>query len=138
MSSSLPVSGGMDTGSISAVASKIIESMHTFTCGFELPENASDLEKYFDESENSHELARLMGTIHHELTLGSEAMPAAVNKVVWHLDEPRVGISYQFYRKLNSTIFFYTIKKGFSHTIKKQFLKQYEWRVFPHYKRYLS
>jgi asparagine synthase (glutamine-hydrolysing) len=91
------LSGGMDTGSITAVAARNINSMHTFTCGFHLPEGASELEKYFDESRESHDLAALMKTEHHELKLGPDAMAPVLPKVVWHLDEPRVGISYQVY-----------------------------------------
>jgi asparagine synthase (glutamine-hydrolysing) len=91
------LSGGMDTGAISAVAARRIPGMHTFTCGFALPEGASDLEQYFDERDESHRLARMLGTIHHELELGPAAMAPALPHVVWHLDEPRVGISYQVY-----------------------------------------
>jgi asparagine synthase (glutamine-hydrolysing) len=91
------LSGGMDTGSISAVAARNIPEMHTFTCGFDVPEDATELEQYFDEREESHLLARLLGTVHHELTLGPDAMAPSLPHVVWHLDEPRVGISYQVY-----------------------------------------
>lgn len=91
------LSGGMDTGAISAVAARRIPNMHTFTCGFDLPKGAAELEQYFDERNESHHLAHYLGTIHHELELGSEAMASALPRVVWHLDEPRVGISYQIY-----------------------------------------
>ena len=91
------LSGGMDTGAISAIAARRIPNMHTFTCGFDVPEGASALERHFDERDESHSLARTLGTIHHELGLGPEAMAPALPYVVWHLDEPRVGISYQVY-----------------------------------------
>ncbi|HLG17486.1 MAG TPA: asparagine synthase (glutamine-hydrolyzing) [Blastocatellia bacterium] len=91
------LSGGMDTGAISAVAARRIPNLHTFTCGFDLPAGASDLEQYFDERDESRGLARYLGTTHHELELGSDAMAPALPRVVWHLDEPRVGISYQIY-----------------------------------------
>ena len=91
------LSGGMDTGAISAVAARHIPCMHTFTCGFDLPEKASALERYFDEREESRGLASLLGTEHHELELGSDTMVSALPFVIWHLDEPRVGISYQVY-----------------------------------------
>ena len=91
------LSGGMDTGAISAVATRRIPDMHTFTCGFDLPEGGSHLEQYFDERNDSHRLAGHLGTVHHELELGPEAMAPALPHVVWHLDEPRVGISYQVY-----------------------------------------
>jgi asparagine synthase (glutamine-hydrolysing) len=91
------LSGGMDTGAISAVAARRIPEMHTFTCGFDLPKNPNDLERHFDERDESHSLARLLGTVHHELELGAEAMVPVLPNVVWHLDEPRAGISYQVY-----------------------------------------
>lgn len=89
------LSGGMDTGSISAVAVRNIPNIHTFTCGFAIPEGASHLEQYFDERPESRLLARLLRTDHHERELGPEAMAPALPHVVWYLDEPRVGISYQ-------------------------------------------
>ena len=91
------LSGGMDTGAISAVATRRIPDLHTFTCGFDLPEGASDFEQYFDERAESRELSSLLGTKHHELELGPQAMMPVLPRVVWHLDEPRVGISYQIY-----------------------------------------
>lgn len=91
------LSGGMDTGAISAVATRHIKNMHTFTCGFDLPRGASDLEKYFDEREESKHLATYLKTTHHELTLGPESMEPVLPTLVWYLDEPRVGISYQVY-----------------------------------------
>ena len=91
------LSGGMDTGAISAAATRHIPGMHTFTCGFDLPEGMGEFEQYFDERDESHRLARHLGTIHHELSLGPDAMAPALPHVVWHLDEPRVGISYQIY-----------------------------------------
>jgi asparagine synthase (glutamine-hydrolysing) len=89
------LSGGMDTGAISAVAVRRIPQMHTFTCGFDLPPRATELERFFDEREASDHLARYLGTTHHQLQLGADAMALSLPEVVWHLDEPRVGISYQ-------------------------------------------
>ncbi len=89
------LSGGMDTGSISAVAARRLSRMHTFTCGFRLPEKASDREKFFDERTLARLLADELDTVHHELELDETALPIALPRVVWHLDEPRVGICYQ-------------------------------------------
>jgi asparagine synthase (glutamine-hydrolysing) len=91
------LSGGMDTGSISAIASRHIRNMHTFTCGFDLPQGVTEQEQFFDEREESHRLAGRLATLHHELELGPDAMNSVLPHVVWHLDEPRVGISYQVY-----------------------------------------
>ena len=75
------LSGGMDTGAISAVAARRIPEMHTFTCGFDLPDDVSELEQHFDERDESHELARYLGTVHHELELGPDRMAAALPRV---------------------------------------------------------
>lgn len=91
------LSGGMDTGSISAVSARRIPGMHSFTCGFRLPPGVSQMEEFFDERDESERLACLLGTVHHELELGPKAMQPVLPAVVWHLDEPRVGISYQVY-----------------------------------------
>lgn len=91
------LSGGMDTGSISAVAARKIRPLHTFTCGFELPQGISEQEKHFDERRESQDLAEILGTRHHAIVLGRNAMEQVLPHVLWHLDEPRVGISYQVY-----------------------------------------
>ncbi len=90
------LSGGMDTGSIAAIAGRRLGRFHTFTCGFET-DGLEGLEARFDERHESRELARLLDTEHHELTLGPECFEPAIQRVVYHLDEPRVGICYQVY-----------------------------------------
>ena len=91
------LSGGMDTGSITAVAARTLPSMHTFTCGFTVPDACSDLERYFDERSDARDLAQRLGTVHHELEIGQEDMEPILSRVVWHLDDARVGISYPVY-----------------------------------------
>jgi asparagine synthase (glutamine-hydrolysing) len=91
------LSGGMDTGSICAVASRRLPGMHSFTCGFALPTELSELEQYFDERPEARGLAEDFKTSHHELELDSRTLQMVMPLVVWHLDEPRVGISYQIY-----------------------------------------
>jgi asparagine synthase (glutamine-hydrolysing) len=91
------LSGGMDTGAITAVASRTLPRMHTFTCGFSVPQEGTDLERYFDERDEARALAHRFGTVHHELELGPDAMQPIFPSVVWHLDDPRVGISYPVY-----------------------------------------
>lgn len=90
------LSGGMDTGSIAAVAAKHIEPLHTFNCGFDVS-GVSEAESLFDESLAAAHMAETLGTQHHTLLLHAGDMERVINRVVWHLDEPRVGISYQVY-----------------------------------------
>lgn len=89
------LSGGMDTGSITAVTARSLPQMHTFTCGFDIPEGADELEQYFDESADSFHLAALLNTQHHEVRLSHTHNFAVLPQVAWALDEPRLGISYQ-------------------------------------------
>lgn len=87
------LSGGMDTGSISAVARRSIPTLHTFTCGFDLHGVAPD-EQEFDEGKAARALAEHLGTTHHALTLGADALARLLPRVIFHLEEPRMNISY--------------------------------------------
>ena len=91
------LSGGMDTGSISALASRSIDPLHTFTCGFHVG-GMNGLEQHFDERQDARDLARSLGTHHHEIEVGSSDLAALLPAVIWHLEESRVGISYQIYK----------------------------------------
>ena len=88
------LSGGMDSGSIAAVAGRNIARLHTFTCGFDMT-NVSGIEQGFDERANSEDLAYLLQTEHYEVVLHSGDMPAAMEKLTWHVDDPRVGMCHQ-------------------------------------------
>lgn len=90
------LSGGMDSGAITAVAAKSLPWMSTFTCGFDL-HSASGLELGFDERETAEHLSYLFKTEHYEMVLKAGDMERVLPKLVWHLEEPRVGQSYPNY-----------------------------------------
>ncbi|KAG1702757.1 Asparagine synthetase [glutamine-hydrolyzing] 1 [Nymphon striatum] len=90
------LSGGMDSGSITAVAAKILPFMRTFTCGFDLT-SASGAELNFDERKVAEKMSYLFNTEHYAVCLKSGDMQRAVPDLVYHLDEPRVGQSYPNY-----------------------------------------
>lgn len=91
------LSGGMDSGTIAALASRHIPHLQTFNCGFDIPAGADDLERYFDESAAARLMADSLDVRHHELRLGAKDNFSVMPHVLWHLDEPRMGISYQNY-----------------------------------------
>ncbi len=122
------LSGGMDTGSISAVTSRHIENLHTFTCGFDTS-GVSEEELFFDETKESEELSRLLNTIHHQIILKPGDMEKVLPKVVWHLDEPRVGISYQNYYVTGLISKFVTVV--LSGVGGDEFYAGYPWRYEP-------
>ena len=90
------LSGGMDSGSITAIAAKQLPYMKTFTCGFDL-RTASGLELGFDEREKAEYMSYLFKTEHYEMVLKAGDMERILPKLAWHLEEPRVGQSYPNY-----------------------------------------
>lgn len=90
------LSGGLDSGTITAIASKSLNYMRTFTCGFDLS-SVSGLELQFDERAASERMSYLFRTEHYEMVLKSGDMERVLPKLVWHLEEPRVGQSYPNY-----------------------------------------
>ena len=87
------LSGGMDSGSIAAVAAAQLPYFKTFTCGFDL-HSASGLEIGFDERERAELMSYLFKTEHYEMVLKAGDMERVLPKLAWHLEEPRVGQSY--------------------------------------------
>lgn len=90
------LSGGMDSGSITAIAAQQFPYMKTFTCGFDL-HSASGLELGFDEREKAEYMSYLFKTEHYEMVLKAGDMERILPKLAWHLEEPRVGQSYPNY-----------------------------------------
>lgn len=90
------LSGGMDSGSITAVAAKQLPYIKTFTVGFDL-NNASGLELGYDERAKSELLSYLYKTEQYEMVLKSGDMERCMPRFTWHLEEPRVGQSYPNY-----------------------------------------
>lgn len=88
------LSGGMDSGSIVAVAGRSIPRLVTFTAGFDLT-NVSGIEQGFDERKQAERLAYLLQTEHYDVVLHAGDMPAAMHRISWHMDDPRVGMCHQ-------------------------------------------
>jgi asparagine synthase (glutamine-hydrolysing) len=87
------LSGGMDSGSITAIAAQQIPYMKTFTCGFDLS-SASGIELGFDERTKAEAMSARFKTEHYEMVLKAGDMERCLPKLAWHLEEPRVGQSY--------------------------------------------
>ena len=94
------LSGGMDSGSITAIASnhfqKSNDFLKTFTIGFDLS-SASGMELSFDERAKSEYMSYMFKTEHYEMVLKSGDMERCMNNFAYHLEEPRVGQSYPNY-----------------------------------------
>ncbi len=90
------LSGGMDSGTITALASKELPYIKTFTCGFDLS-SASGVELGFDEREKAEAMSALFKTEHYEMVLKAGDMERCFENIAFHIEEPRVGQSYPNY-----------------------------------------
>jgi asparagine synthase (glutamine-hydrolysing) len=90
------LSGGMDSGSITAIAAQSYPNLKTFTCGFDLS-SASGIELTFDERTKAEAMSAIFKTEHYEMVLKAGDMERCLGKLAWHLEEPRVGQSYPNY-----------------------------------------
>ena len=91
------LSGGIDSGSITAVAARHLPSLKSFTVGFDMSSSASGLEQFCDERREAERLSHLCATEHYEMVLKAGDMERCIGNLVWHLEEPRVGQSYPNY-----------------------------------------
>ena len=90
------LSGGMDSGSITAIAASSFPYLKTFTCGFDLS-SASGIELGFDERAKAEAMSYHFKTEHYEMVLKAGDMERCMPRLAHHLEEPRVGQSYPNY-----------------------------------------
>jgi asparagine synthase (glutamine-hydrolysing) len=90
------LSGGMDSGSITSIAAKQVDRLTTFTGGFDLS-SASGLEMGFDERRAAEVMANRFKTEHYEVVMHAGDMEWVLPKLIWHLEDLRVGQCYPNY-----------------------------------------
>jgi asparagine synthase (glutamine-hydrolysing) len=106
------LSGGMDSGSITAVAAQTIPNLKTFTCGFDLS-SASGIELAFDERVAAEAMSARFRTEHYEMVLKAGDMERCLRRLAHHLEEPRVGQSYpNFYAAQLASKFVKVVMSG--------------------------
>lgn len=90
------LSGGMDSGTITAIASQHVKRLSTFTCGFDMSE-VTGVEVNYDERKDAELLANHFKTEHFEQVINAGDIRWSLPKVVWHIEDLRVGMSYPNY-----------------------------------------
>jgi asparagine synthase (glutamine-hydrolysing) len=88
--------GGMDSGSITALAGSNFPYLKTFTSAMDLS-SASGIELAFDERVKAEAMSAKFKTEHYEMVLKAGDMERCLPDLAWHLEEPRVGQSYPNY-----------------------------------------
>ncbi len=121
------LSGGMDSGTITCIASKSFPHMKTFTCGYDMSRAVGN-ELGFDERNKSEIMAHAFSTEHYEMILQPEDIERILPQVSYHNEEPRVGQSYTNYyiSKLASKF----VKVCFSGTGGDELFGGYPWRYY--------
>lgn len=90
------LSGGMDSGSITSIASKLIPRMSTFTCGFDMS-SVVGVEANYDERRDAELMANILKTEHYEQVINAGDLSWSLPRVVHHLEDLKVGMSYPNY-----------------------------------------
>lgn len=121
------LSGGMDSGSITALAARQLPFMRTFTVGFDL-NSASGVELGYDERPTAEHMSYLFKTEHYEMVLKAGDMERALPKLAWHLEEPRVGQCYPNWYAAGLASKF--VKVVLSGTGGDEFFAGYPWRYY--------
>ena len=121
------LSGGMDSGSITALAAKQLPYIRSFTCGFDL-NSASGVELGFDERAGAELMSYMFKTQHYEMVLKAGDMERVLPRLAWHLEEPRVGQCYpNFYVAELASKF---VKVVLSGTGGDELFGGYPWRYY--------
>lgn len=121
------LSGGIDSGSMVAIASQYVKELKTFCIGFDLS-SASGLELSFDERKKAEHISYLYQTEHYEMVLKSGDMKRCLPKLIWALEDLRLGQSYpNFYASKLASRF---VKVCLSGAGGDELFAGYPWRYY--------
>jgi asparagine synthase (glutamine-hydrolysing) len=90
------LSGGMDSGSLAAIASGHVKRLTTFTAGFDMS-SVTGVEANYDERRDAELMANHLKSEHYEQVINAGDLAWSLPRVVWHLEDLRVGMSYPNY-----------------------------------------
>jgi asparagine synthase (glutamine-hydrolysing) len=121
------LSGGMDSGSITALAAEALPYLNTFTVGFDMTSRMG-MEVAADERVKAEAMSYQFRTEHYEVVLKAGDMERCLPALVWHLEDPRVGQSYpNFYGARLASKF---VKVALSGSGGDELFAGYPWRYY--------
>jgi asparagine synthase (glutamine-hydrolysing) len=121
------LSGGMDSGSITALAAEALPYLNTFTVGFDMTSRMG-MEVAADERVKAEAMSYQFRTEHYEVVLKAGDMERCLPALVWHLEDPRVGQSYpNFYGARLASRF---VKVALSGSGGDELFAGYPWRYY--------
>lgn len=90
------LSGGLDSGAITAVSSRMIPRLSTFTCGFDMS-GVTGVEANYDERRDAELMSNAFKTVHYEQVINAGDLAWSLPRVVYHLEDLKLGMSYPNY-----------------------------------------
>lgn len=90
------LSGGMDSGTLTALASRVVPRLATFTGGFDMTD-VSGFEAGFDERKDAERMSALFKTEHYQMVFHAGDLEWALPRVIRAVEDLRVGMCYPYY-----------------------------------------
>ena len=124
------LSGGLDSSAIATILSTHNPNFKSFTCGFDM-NSVSGLETTYDERKTAEKISYRLKSEHYQMVLKSGDMEKILPKLIWHLDEPRLGQSYpNFYMAKLASKFVKVVLSGIGGD---EIFGGYPWRYYKNY-----
>lgn len=119
------LSGGIDSSAIVSITSKYFRELHTFTGYFDTSSIDKD-DRCVNEKDDARIVSNIFKTTHHEREINYNDVISTLPQIIWHLEDPKVGMCYTFYTILQLVGQFVTV--NLSGTGGDEFFGGYPWR----------
>ncbi len=88
------LSSGLDSTLVNVIANNYCKKLNTYSCGFKIRNKKL---KHFDESKGAEQTAKFLNSTHTSFLVNSNDNIKYLNKLVYHLEDLKLGQSYPNY-----------------------------------------